>query len=33
MPKIGVFNLEYYYEILLNMVSNAVLGLFIEAGS
>ena len=33
MPKISVFNLEYYYELLLNLVSDATLGLFLEVGS
>ena len=33
MPKITVFNLEYYYGLLLNLVSDAALGLFLEAGS
>ena len=32
-PKISVFNLEYYYGLLLNLVSDAALGLFLEAGS
>ena len=33
MPKMSVFNLEYYYGLLLNLVSDAALGLFLEAGS
>ena len=33
MLKISVFNLEYYYGLLLNLVSDAALGLFLEAGS
>ena len=28
-----IFNLEYYYGLLLNLVSDATLGLFLEASS
>ena len=33
MPKISVFNLEYYYGLFLDLVSDAAVGLFLEAGS
>ena len=33
MLKISVFNLEYCYELLLNLVSDAALGLFLDAVS
>ena len=33
MPKMSAFNLEYYYGLLLNLVSDAAPGLFLEAGS
>ena len=33
MPKMSVFNLEYYYGLLLSLVIDAALGLFLEAGS
>ena len=33
MLKISLFNLEYYYELLLNLVGDAALGFFLEASS
>ena len=33
MPKMSIFNLEYYYGLFLNLVSDAALGLFLKAGS
>ena len=32
MSKISVFNLEYHYELFLNLVNDAALGLFLEGG-
>ena len=33
ISKLSVFNLEYCYGLLLHLVSDAALGLFLEAGS
>ena len=33
MPKMSVFNLEYYNGLLLSLVSDAALGLILEAGT
>ena len=32
MHKMSAFNLEYHYGLLLNLVSDAALGLFLVAG-
>ena len=33
MPKITLFNLEYYYGLLLNLAGDATLDLFFKADS